>query len=530
MQESWPKKWSSILLIRRTEVKGLSEEYILEMHDIVKEFPGVRALKGVNLNVRPGTVHTLMGENGAGKSTLMKCLIGIQPCTSGKIIYKGKEVAFKSTQEALENGISMIHQELSPVLERSVSENVWLGREPKKGIFIDYKKMHDDCEDLFHRMGLNIDPNEKMKNLTVAKMQMVEIVKAVSYDSQIVIMDEPTSALTDAEVEDLFKIIADLKSRNVAIIYISHKMDEIFRISDDITVYRDGEYISTDRAANLTEDKLIQLMVGREITDMFPKVECPIGEVALRVEHLNAGSMVQDVSFDVRKGEILGFAGLVGAGRTETMEAVFGMRHKDSGKIIKDGREIQINSPNDAISQHIAMLTEDRREYGIVGLLSVMENTVICNLNLGAYGMPLNKKKMVKDTQEYIDKIRIKTPNMETPIMNLSGGNQQKVLVGRALLTDPDILIVDEPTRGIDVGAKAEIHTLLSELAGEGKAIIVISSEMAEVMGVADRMVVMSDGHVSGILDRSEFSQERIMMYASSYLNTDEENDQKENQ
>ena len=495
----------------------MSEEYVLEMHDIVKEFPGVRALKGVQLKVRPGTVHTLMGENGAGKSTLMKCLIGIQPVTSGKIIYKGKEVSYKSTQEALNAGISMIHQELSPVYERSVCDNVWLGREPKKGVLTDHKKMYKDCVELFQRMGLDIDPHDKMKDLTVAKMQMVEIVKAVSYDSSIVIMDEPTSALTESEVEDLFQIIADLKAKGVAIVYISHKMDEIFRISDDITVYRDGEYIATDRAENLTQDKLIQLMVGREITDMFPKAECPIGDVVLKVEDLCAGRLVQHVSFEVRKGEILGFAGLVGAGRTETMETIFGMRHKTSGKVIKDGKELQIKSPKDAIENHISLLTEDRRGNGIVGLLSVRENMVMANLNLKAYGMPLNAKKMREDAQTYIDKIRIKTPTMETPIQNLSGGNQQKVLVGRWLLTDPDVLIVDEPTRGIDVGAKSEIHALLSELAGQGKAIIVVSSEMPEVMGVADRMVVMHEGHVSGILDRSEFSQELIMKYATSH-------------
>ena len=474
-------------------------------------------MKGVQLKVRPGTVHTLMGENGAGKSTLMKCLIGIQPVTSGKIIYKGKEVSYKSTQEALDAGISMIHQELSPVYERSVCDNVWLGREPKKGILTDHKKMYDDCVELFQRMGLDIDPHEKMKDLTVAKMQMVEIVKAVSYDSSIVIMDEPTSALTESEVEDLFKIIADLKEKGVAIVYISHKMDEIFRISDDITVYRDGEYIATDRAENLTQDKLIQLMVGREITDMFPKTECPIGEVVLKVEDLCAGRLVQHVSFELRKGEILGFAGLVGAGRTETMETIFGMRHKTSGKIIKDGKELNIKSPKDAIENHISLLTEDRRGNGIVGLLSVRENMVMANLNLKAYGMPLNAKKMREDAQTYIDKIRVKTPTMETPIQNLSGGNQQKVLVGRWLLTNPDVLIVDEPTRGIDVGAKSEIHALLSELAGQGKAIIVVSSEMPEVMGVADRMVVMHEGHVSGILDRSEFSQELIMKYATSH-------------
>lgn len=499
-----------------TEVKGLSEKYVLEMHDIVKEFPGVKALKGVKLQLRPGTVHTLMGENGAGKSTMMKCLIGIQPVTSGKIIFKGEEVDFKSTQAALDAGISMIHQELSPVLERSVCDNVWLGREPKKGLVVDHKKMHQDCIDLFKRMGLEQDPKEKMKNLTVAKMQMVEIVKAVSYDSSVVIMDEPTSALTETEVEDLFKIIEDLKAKGVAIIYISHKMDEIFRISDDISVYRDGEYIGTDRAENLTQDKVIQMMVGREITDMFPKKECKIGDVVLKADNLCAGRQVKHVSFELHRGEILGFAGLVGAGRTETMETIFGMRTKTEGTIYKDGQEITINCPSDAINNKIALLTEDRRGNGIVGLLSIKENTVLANMNLKAYGMPLNHKQMKADTQEYIEKIRVKTPSMDTPIKNLSGGNQQKVLVGRWLLTDPDILIVDEPTRGIDVGAKAEIHALISDLAAQGKAIIVVSSELPEVMGVADRIVVMHEGVVSGILDRSEFSQELIMKYATS--------------
>lgn len=483
----------------------------------MKEFPGVKALKGVNLDVRPGTVHTLMGENGAGKSTLMKCLIGIQPCTSGTITYKGKQVAYKSVQEALADGIAMVHQELSPVYERTVSDNLWLGREPKKGIFTDHKKMREDAIKLFKSFDLDVDPDEKMKNLTVAKMQMVEIIKAVSYNASIVIMDEPTSALTETEVEDLFKIIADLKAKGVAIIYISHKMDEIFRISDDISIYRDGEYIATDRAENLTVDKVITLMVGREVTDMFPKKIWPIGDVALKVDNICAGKLVRNVSFELHKGEILGFAGLVGAGRTETMETIFGMRRLESGHIYKDGKELHIKSPKDAIENHISLLTEDRRGNGIIGLLSIRENMCIAKLNRGKYGMPLNKAQMKKDTQEYIDKIRVKTPNQETPIMNLSGGNQQKVLVGRWLLTEPDILIVDEPTRGIDVGAKAEIHALISELAGQGKAIIVVSSELPEVMGVADRIVVMHEGHMSGILDRSEFSQETIMKYATSH-------------
>ena len=492
----------------------MSQDYILQMQDIVKEFPGVRALKGVQLNVRPGTVHTLMGENGAGKSTLMKCLIGIQAPTSGKIIYDGKEVHFKTTLEAMNAGISMIHQELSPVPERSVCDNVWLGREPRKGLVVDHKKMRADCIELFKKLGLDLDPDAKMGDLTVAKMQMVEIAKAVSYDSRIVIMDEPTSSLTDAEVEHLFRIIADLKAKNVAIIYISHKMDEIFRISDDITVYRDGEYVATDRAENLNVDKVITLMVGREMTSMFPKVDCPIGETIFKVENLAAGKAVKNVSFELHRGEILGMAGLVGAGRTETAEAIFGMRHVTGGKIYKDGKELHIKSPEDAIANKIGLLTEDRRGNGIVGLLSVKENTVLANLK--AYGFPLNHKKMREDTEEYIKKLNTKTPTMETPIQNLSGGNQQKVLVGRWLLTNPDVLIVDEPTRGIDVGAKAEIHSLITKLAGEGKAIIMISSELPEVMGMADRILVMHEGVMTGMIDRKDFSSELILKYATS--------------
>lgn len=404
---------------------------------------------------------------------------------------------------------------LSPVPERSVSENLWLGRVPlKNGFMVDHKKMHDDSEALFKKLGLDVDPEAKMGDLSVAKMQMVEIAKAVSYDSKIVIMDEPTSALTDAEVEHLFRIIAELKSKNVAIIYISHKMDEIFRISDDITIYRDGEYIATDRAENLTQDKLITLMVGREVTEMFPKVECPIGDTILKVEHLSAGRAVKDVSFELHRGEILGFAGLVGAGRTETVETIFGMRTKTGGKIYKDGKELEIKSPEQAIANKIALLTEDRRGNGIVGLLSIKENTVLASLK--KYGFPLNDKKMSEDTEEYVKKLNTKTPTIMTPIQNLSGGNQQKVLVGRWLLTDPDILIVDEPTRGIDVGAKAEIHTLITRLAGEGKAIIMISSELPEVMGMSDRIVVMHEGLMTAVVDRKDFSSELILKYATS--------------
>lgn len=496
----------------------MSEEYILEMKDIVKEFPGVRALKGVQLNVRPGTVHTLMGENGAGKSTLMKCLIGIQKPTSGTMIYQGREVVYSNTQQAMHDGITMIHQELSPVPERTVCENLWLGRYPKKNaLMCDHKRAKKEAIDLFQKWRLDLNPDDMMKNLTVAKQQMVEIAKAVSYDAKIVIMDEPTSSLTETEVEHLFSIIADLKSKNVAIIYISHKMDEIFRISDDITVFRDGEYVGTDRAANLNVDKLIEMMVGRKMDAMFPKVDCPIGDVRLEVKNLASGRAFENVSFTLRRGEILGFAGLVGAGRTEVVETIFGIRTRTAGQIFIDGKEVNIKSPEDAIKNKIGLVTEDRRGNGILGLLSIRDNTVVASLK--KYGFPQNHKKMMEDAVYWNKAMRTKTPSMMTPIMNLSGGNQQKVLVARWLLTAPDILIVDEPTRGIDVGAKAEIHTILTNLAGEGKSIIMVSSELPEVLGMSDRCIVMYEGHMMGIIDRKDYNDELIMAYAHGERN-----------
>ena len=491
-------------------------EYVLEMTGIVKSFPGVKALKGVDLRVRPGTVHAVMGENGAGKSTLMKCLIGMYSIESGKVLYRGEPVSFPNTNAAIKSGISMIHQELSPVTERPVMENVWLGRNPRRGIMVNHKKMRKDTIDLFERLNIDISPDEKMGNLSVAKMQMVEIAKAVSYDSSVVVMDEPTSALTQTETARLFEIIKQLKERNVAIIYITHKMDEVFQICDEVTVYRDGEYVGTNSVENITINDLITMMVGRELTDMFPKVDCAIGEPVLKVENLSCGKRFQNVSFELRRGEILGFAGLVGAGRTEIVETIFGIRKATGGKIYKDGEEITIKNPADAVRHKIALLTEDRRQSGIVGVLPVLDNVIMATLD--KYGFPLRKHKMRKDAQEYIDRLRVRTPDMYTRIMNLSGGNQQKVLVARWLLTDPDILFVDEPTRGIDVGAKAEIHTLITKLASEGKAIIMVSSEMPEVLGMSDRILVMHDGKMTGIVDRSAATQELIMQYATGKI------------
>jgi methyl-galactoside transport system ATP-binding protein/inositol transport system ATP-binding protein len=495
-------------------------EYVLEMHGIIKEFPGVCALKGVDLRVRPGTVHALLGENGAGKSTLMKCLTGINHIDAGKIIYKGEEVKFHNISSAINAGISMIHQELSPVPLRTVRDNIWLGREPKRGILIDHKRMYDDAVRLFQRLDMDLNPNEIMGNLSVAKMQMVEIAKAVSYNSSVVIMDEPTSALTETEVISLFKIISDLKAKGVAIIYISHKLDEIFKICDEITVFRDGTVVGRDYARNLNVDKLIAMMVGRKMTEMFPKVICPIGDPVLKVENLSSGKVFQYVSFELRRGEILGFAGLVGAGRTEVVETIFGMRPKTGGEIYVNGRKLTIKSPKDAIVNKIALLTEDRRGNGIIGVLSVLDNTVLANLK--KYGFPLKHKKIQADTQNYVQKLNVKTARLESHIENLSGGNQQKVLVARWLLTDPDILIVDEPTRGIDVGAKAEIHSLIAKLAKEGKAVIMISSELPEVLGMADRVLVMHEGKVTGIIERKDANQELVLKYATGNIDNEE--------
>jgi methyl-galactoside transport system ATP-binding protein/inositol transport system ATP-binding protein len=408
----------------------------------------------------------------------------------------------------------MIHQELSPVAERSVAENVWIGRQPMKNkLMVDHKKMREDTIKLFEQLQVDINPDQKMKELTVSQMQMVEIVKAVSYNSKIVIMDEPTSSLTRREVEHLFRIIRKLKSEGVAVIYISHKMDEIFEICDEVTVYRDGHYIATNAVKDITMDDLIKQMVGREVTDMFPKVDCPIGEVVLKVDKINAGKQVKDVSFELHKGEILGFAGLVGAGRSETMEAIFGLRRITSGTVTLKGQQVNLKSPVEAIANGISFLTEDRRGKGIVGIRDISDNTILSNLR--HYGTPLRHGEIKKDVDSYVSKLRVKTPSNQELIKNLSGGNQQKVLVARCLLTDPDVIIVDEPTRGIDVGAKSEIHALITSLAGQGKAIIMISSEMPEVMGMADRIIVMHEGEVTGILDRHEFDQEAIMKLAS---------------
>ncbi|WP_105619740.1 sugar ABC transporter ATP-binding protein [Vallitalea okinawensis] len=495
----------------------MSSEVVLQMKDIVKTFPGVRALDGVSLAVRKGTVHGLMGENGAGKSTLMKVLIGIFKQDSGTMKFKGKPLKIDSTADALKSGISMIHQELSPIPEMTVAENIFLGREPSSFGMVNEKQLYRQTKELLDELEIQLNPYAKMKDLSTAYIQMVEIAKAISYDSDLVIMDEPTSAITDKEVTQLFKMIRRLKDKGVAIIYITHKMDEVFEITDECTVLRDGQYIDTELSSNLTSDQLITMMVGREVNQIFPKeVHDNFGEVILEVKGLSHSKYFKDVSFKVRKGEILGFAGLMGAGRSEVMETIFGIRQRESGEIHLNGKPITVNRPKDAIDHGIGFLTEDRKRSGCFLPLSVADNIIMSDLE--SYSNMINlvdETKMANSCEDQRQKLRIKTPSIHQIINNLSGGNQQKVLISRWLLMDPDILIIDEPTRGIDVGAKSEIHKIMSTLAKNGKAIIMVSSELPEVLGMSDRIMVMHEGRITGELARDEATQERIMEFAT---------------
>ena len=497
------------------------ENYLLELNNISKEFPSVKALDNVTVKVRAGTVHALMGENGAGKSTLMKCLFGIYSADSGEILLDGKKVSFKNPKEALENGVAMVHQELNQALKRSVNDNIWLGRYPTALGFITLEgKMRKKTKEIFDKLHIDIKPSTIMNDLSVSARQMVEIAKAVSYNAKVIVLDEPTSSLNDKEVEHLFEIIAELKAQGCAIIYISHKMEEIMRISDDITVMRDGKHIATQKASELTLDKIIKLMVGRELTERFPPKTNQPSKTALRVENLSGRhSLLSDVSFEVRSGEILGVAGLDGAGRTELLETVFGLRTKSGGKIFLNGKEVRNKNSREAKKNGFALLTEERRSTGIFGILDITENTVISGLSrYRTAGIFLNEKKMKKDTDWSIKKMRIKTPSQRTKIRNLSGGNQQKVILGRWLLTEPEVLLLDEPTRGIDVGAKYEIYQLIVNLAEQGKSVIMVSSEMPELLGVCDRIIVMSGGKLAGELSREEADQEKIMSLATKYV------------
>ena len=492
-------------------------EVILTMKGIDKSFPGVHALDHVDLEIRKGEVHALMGENGAGKSTLMKVLTGIYSKDSGSITYEGKEVEFTSPRDAQDAGIVIVHQELNMLNHLTVAQNIFIGREIMNGKLINDAKMNEEAAKLFRQLNIDIDPKEKMGNLTVGKQQMCEIAKAISHEAKVIIFDEPSAALTEAEIEELFKIIRDLRDKQLGIVYISHRMDEIKVITDRVTVMRDGSYVGTLITKDCTKDDIINMMVGRVIYE-DPKTEsnvAPDAPVVLKVEHLNAGKMVQDVSFELHKGEILGFSGLMGAGRTETARALFGADPKESGDIYVNGKKVDIKSPMDAVKCGIGYLSEDRKRYGIVVAKSVAENSTMASMENFMNGIFINKKKENDIAKKYVNDLKTKTPGVDQLVVNLSGGNQQKVVIAKWLVRNCDILIFDEPTRGIDVGAKSEIYHLMNELVAEGKSIIMISSEMTEILRMSDRIVVMCEGKKTGEIDISEATQENIMHAAT---------------
>ena len=496
--------------------EGMSET-ILKMQGIQKYFSGVHALKGVNFDLRAGEVHALMGENGAGKSTLIKVLCGIHKRDGGSVELFGNVVDFDNIAQSQEAGISVIHQELNMMNDLTVAQNMFIGREFKIGAFIDDRKMEDEAAKMFDRIGVKIDPSVKLGSLTVGKQQMVEIAKAVSRDCKLLVLDEPTAALTLPEVEELFKIMRELKEKGIGMIYISHRMDEINRISDRVTVMRDGEYVGTVNTAEVTKDDIVKMMVGRVIMgeQKAASTVAPDAPVILEVKHLNAGKEVKDVSFTLRKGEILGFAGLMGAGRTEVVRALYGADPKQSGEIVLNGKKIKIKTPGQAVKHGICYLSEDRKRYGLMLDKSVAENTVLASVDSFIKAGIISDGKMKSSSTEFNAKLRTKTPSMEQLLKNLSGGNQQKVIIARWLMKNSDIFIFDEPTRGIDVGAKSEIYHLMEELVAQGKSIIMISSELPEVLRMSDRVLVMCEGRKTGELDIAEATQENIMQLAT---------------
>lgn len=492
-------------------------DLILSMKGITKSFSGVAALKNAALDLKAGEVVALMGENGAGKSTLMKILTGIYSKDSGEIQYMGQEVCFKGPAESEEAGISIVHQELNMMNDLTVAQNLFIGREEMNGFLIDDKKMNEKARELFKVLKIDINPAEKIGNLTVGKQQMVEIAKAISSKAKVIIFDEPTAALTDSEIEELFKVIRDLKKQGTGMVYISHRMDEINVISDRVIVMRDGEYVGTLITKECCKDDIIKLMVGRAIFGE-PKTASNVAKdapVVLKCENLNRGKAVKDVSFELRKGEILGFSGLMGAGRTEVARLIFGADKKDSGKIFINGKEVTIHTPQDAVAHGIGYLSEDRKRYGLIVDKSVEENTVISSLNDFVKGIFIDKAKSKEVSQKYVESLKTKTPSVSQLVKKLSGGNQQKVVIAKWLVKNSDILIFDEPTRGIDVGAKSEIYALMERLAKEGKSIIMISSELPEVLRMSDRVIVMCEGRITGILDIAEANQEVIMQSAT---------------
>lgn len=494
----------------------MGQEIKLRVSGIEKSFPGVKALSNIEFAVRKGTVHALCGENGAGKSTLMKIINGIYKPDKGQIYIDGQPVKIQNPIQARNYGIAMIAQELNYVPEMTVEENLFLGRLPvTKFGSVDWHQLRKKTQEFLDKEGLPYSPGQKMKTLTVSDIQMLEIIKAISNDAQIIVMDEPTSSITQKEVDMLFDKIDELKKKGVSIIYISHKMDEVFQIADDITVLRDGAVVESHPASELDVDKVIALMVGRKMEHIYPKEEIPVGETLMEVKNFCSKGVFKDISFHVKRGEIIGFAGLVGAGRTEVMRAVFGLDPFTSGDVIKNGKKIEIRHVSDSISNDIIMLSEDRRRYGIIPIRSVMENASISSLEKVIYGGFAHEKEERLIVEEYFRKMNVKTPTLDTAIQSLSGGNQQKVLLAKWMMRNPDVLILDEPTRGIDVGAKFEIYKLMAEMAKEGKAVIMVSSELPELIGMCDRIYVMNQGKITGELMRSEFSQEAIMRFAT---------------
>lgn len=500
-------------------------EYVLEMRSISKEFPGVKALDDVTLMVAPGTVHAIVGENGAGKSTLMKCVFGIYSTDKGEILLNGRPVSFINTKQALDAGIAMIQQELMPVPERSVMDNFWLGRYPQRNLgivkLIDEKKMYAGCKAVFDDLKIDINPATKVADLSSSKIQLMEIAQAVSYHSKVIIMDEPTSSLTENEVEHLFSIIRRLRDQGIAVVYISHRMEEIFEISDEVTIMRDGKCVGTYPTKELTSEFVIRQMVGRTLTNLFPPRENIPGDVVLQVSGLTSvlEHSFKDVSFEVKRGEIFGIGGLVGAQRSELVEALFGLRGIKRGTVDVNGKKAVITNPLQAKQYKMALLTEERRATGIFPVLSVLDNVLMASISryVRKSGL-IDQKRATADIQREVEMLKVKTPSISTHVEYLSGGNQQKVIVARWLLTEPDILILDEPTRGIDVGAKYELYSIIADLAKNGKTIIMISSEMPELIGMSDRIMVMCEGRVTGILDGKEATQEAIMTLATQLM------------
>jgi ABC-type sugar transport system ATPase subunit len=484
---------------------------VLVMRNIDKSFPGVHALKNVSLSIKAGEVHALIGENGAGKSTLMKILSGVYQSDAGEILIEGKPVKIDLPEKATRLGISIIYQELNLMPNLSVAENIFVGREKKKGPFLDTAVTIREAEKYTHEVGLQVNVETLVQNLSIAQRQMVEVAKALSVNAKVIIMDEPTSSLTEPEVVVLMGIIRKLRDQGTAIVFISHRLSEIFEISNRVTVLRDGEVIDTVLTPECSEDALIHMMVGRSLTDLFPKATVDIGDIVLEAEHIHSGSMVRDVSFTLRKGEILGFAGLVGAGRSELMSAIFGFRHLDSGKVRVDGAEIPVNLPVESIRRGIGFVPEDRKLQGLILGMTVRENATLASLEHISSGGFIHRDKEQDIANNYVEKLAIKTPDIEQRVQNLSGGNQQKVVISKWLATHPKVLIMDELTRGIDVGAKKEIYNLISNLAKDGVGIILISSELPEVLGMSDRIIVMHKGIVKGELTREEATQKIIM-------------------